>query len=970
MAVSSHSRRSPLVGRREELASLLAALDDLRSPGARWVAVSGEPGTGKTRLLRELAAHAQSRGHVVLRGRGAELERSLPFGIWVDALDDEAAALGHERLEVLVGDCAGELARVLPSAGDGSPEPGGLQDERFRAYRAVRALLRELAARRPVVIVLDDMHWADGASLELLTYLLRRPPQGRILIAVGYRAGRLPRELPMGLEAAARDALVTEVRLGPLSRDDADTLVGPELPAHVREHLYAQSGGNPFYLQELAHASGTATPEISGGAVLGGVPAAVRVALEQEIGELGELARRLAWGAAVAGDPFDFELAAASAEVAEADALDAIDELLSKDILRVTDVPRRYAFRHPIVRRAVYEAAGEGWRLRAHARAAALLRSRPSAFASYTHHVERSARAGDVDAAAVLERAAREASARAPAVAARWLSAALRLLPEAPEQDGRRLGLLVALATAQASTGQLEEAIATLKAAIDRVPPSLPVVRVRLIAAVASCENPLGRHADAHARLLCAFDELPERDSSTAAALQVELAADALYDSDFVAMRRWAEAGAITARALDDRGLRAVATALLCFAEYGLGHAEAAERARVEAAAELDALPDEQLAARLDAPNYLGFAEFFCQRYADAERHLRRGIAVSRAVGQGQFVVQMLVGSAHALARLGRLREALVAADTAAEAARLSGHRQLIGFALVAESWTAAELGDVRHARAAAEEAIALLEGLDPSVLTNATHAHLGVVWLEIGEPDRCVDELRAVGLPDFPQIEPGRRGWLYAVLARAELARGDREAAAGWVQRSELTAQGLQLPLVDTWALHARALLVLAEGDGERAAELALRGAERALTVHAPIPAALCRSLAGRALALAGRREQGIRLLRDAERDLAACSAERHRDEAARELRRLGQKVVARQRRSGSGDGVEALSGREREIAERVALGRTNREIAGELFLSEKTVEGYLTSIFGKLGVSARAAVAEAVGRSHTPAG
>jgi DNA-binding NarL/FixJ family response regulator len=125
---------------------------------------------------------------------------------------------------------------------------------------------------------------------------------------------------------------------------------------------------------------------------------------------------------------------------------------------------------------------------------------------------------------------------------------------------------------------------------------------------------------------------------------------------------------------------------------------------------------------------------------------------------------------------------------------------------------------------------------------------------------------------------------------------------------------------------------------------------------------------LAGIALARAGKREQGIKLLRTAEDELAACGASRYRDEAARELRRLGHRVVARQRRGGPGDGLDALSGREREIAERVALGRTNREIAGDLFLSEKTVEGHLTSIFAKLGVSARAAVAELVGRSHTP--
>ena len=128
----------------------------------------------------------------------------------------------------------------------------------------------------------------------------------------------------------------------------------------------------------------------------------------------------------------------------------------------------------------------------------------------------------------------------------------------------------------------------------------------------------------------------------------------------------------------------------------------------------------------------------------------------------------MMVGLAHALETRGRLAEAAETADAAVEAARLAGNRQLIGWALVADAWTAAALGDVERARLAADEAIALLDGLDESVLTRATHAHLGVMWLDIGEVDRCLDQLRAVGLPDFPLIEPGRRAWLYATLSRA----------------------------------------------------------------------------------------------------------------------------------------------------------------------------------------------------------
>ena len=117
-------------------------------------------------------------------------------------------------------------------------------------------------------------------------------------------------------------------------------------------------------------------------------------------------------------------------------------------------------------------------------------------------------------------------------------------------------------------------------------------------------------------------------------------------------------------------------------------------------------------------------------------------------------------------------------------------------------------------------------------------------------------------------------------------------------------------------------------------------------------------------------RARQGRAGAHRAEAELAACEASRFRDEAARELRRLGRRVSARQRRPAPGQALEALTGRELEIVERVALGRTNREIAGELFLSQKTVEGHLAHVFAKLGVSSRAEVAEAVGRSSSPAG
>jgi DNA-binding NarL/FixJ family response regulator len=973
-SVTTGAERGPIVGRRPELTAIGAALQQVGRRTPCFVAVSGAPGIGKTRLLDELARRGVERDWLVVTGRGSELEREMPFGVWVDALDDHAAQLGPDRVRRLLGDRVGELSRVLPSLGgmSGAPAPA-LPDERYRAHRAVRALLERLAEARPVMVLLDDLHWADSASLELLVHLLRRPPRAALLIALAHRAGRLPPATLGALEAADRDGLVVDVRLAPLSAADAGQLLGDGVAAGVRAELYRLSGGNPFYLQELARHGGAAThvssrpPEAS--EAVAGVPPAVAAALGQEIAALAPAARRLAQGAALAGDPVELELAVAAAELQEGVALAALDELVDAGLLRTTDVARRYRFRHPIVRRAVYEAAGEGWRLAAHARTAAALARRAGSLAARAHHVERSARPGDEDAIELLVQAGHEAAPRAPAGAARWFAAALALLPEHPDHLARRLELLVPLAGALAATGRLERALATLLDALALVPASLADLRVQLVAACAACENLLGRHAAAHARLLGALDELAEGESAAAASLHVELAADALYDTDFAAMADQAARALAMGRRLGEPGAAAVAAALLAFARYAQGRLAEAEGACTEAAAGLDALSDERLAGRIDAAYYLGFAEFFCERYEDAIRHLRRGIGLSRAAGRSQFLVPMMVGLAHALETRGHLREALETAEAAVEAARMTGNRQVASWALVSEGWTAAMVGDLTRAAAAAEEAVALLADLDESVLTLATHAHAAVVLLEAGHAERCLEEMHRSGAPDFPRIEPGRRAWLYAALARAELAHGRPGEAQSWTTRGEDIVGDLPLPLAEASVLHARALVLLEAGDGRGAAEVARLAIERAEAVGAAVQAGRARILYGRALGRAGEREAALAELGRAEAQLAGLGAYRLRDEAARELRRLGLRVTSRQRRGGPGPGVGALSGREREVAELVALGRTNREIASELFLAEKTVESHLTNVFAKLGVSSRAALAGAVGRARTGA-
>jgi predicted ATPase len=333
-----------LVGRAEELKALEEALE--RQAGA--IEVLGEPGIGKTRLLAELERMADDRGCLVLAGSASELERDLPFWVFVDALDEYVRSLPPAVLEPLDG----ELDRVL------SQSAGGLADERHRAHQAVRDLLVILAARQPLVLMLDDLHWADPGSLELLGTLLRRPPPAPVLLALAMRPRQVPEKLLPSLERANRAGTLTRIELGALSIQDAKLLHGD-----AADSVYEESGGNPFYLQQLARSLGRT----------GQVPRDVTAALAEELALLGEDARRLLQGAAVAGDPFVPELAAAAAGVGEHAALDALDELLQADLVRGTEVPRRFRFRHPLVRRAVYDGAPAGWRLGAHERAATLL---------------------------------------------------------------------------------------------------------------------------------------------------------------------------------------------------------------------------------------------------------------------------------------------------------------------------------------------------------------------------------------------------------------------------------------------------------------------------------------------------------------------------------------------------------------------------------------------------------------------
>src|ERR687897_1234436 len=194
-----------LVGRAETcgvLDDVLAGLDRGRSAA---LALVGEPGIGKTRLLTELAARADARGHLVLDGSGSELERDLPFWVFVDALDEYVQGLPPRRLDALDDEVRSELAHVFPSLAPCEAAGAAVvQHERYRTHRAVRELLERLTSTTPLVLVLDDLHWADSGSAELLGALLRRPPPAAVLVAVAVRPRQAPGRITAALERAQR----------------------------------------------------------------------------------------------------------------------------------------------------------------------------------------------------------------------------------------------------------------------------------------------------------------------------------------------------------------------------------------------------------------------------------------------------------------------------------------------------------------------------------------------------------------------------------------------------------------------------------------------------------------------------------------------------------------------------------------------------------------------------------------------
>ncbi len=935
-----------LVGRASEMQCIDRALNSARSGGSYAMAVLGEPGIGKSRVLQELSRRAEAAGFDVLVGRSAQLEREVPFGVFLDALNERSAA-------------------VFPSGCGGRVD--GFAAERFEFYRAVRAVFDQLASRRPLVLVLDDLHWADPASAELIRHLLRGFVPGMVL-AMAYRPRQTGGLLLEAVAHAARENLVEEHELAPLTITETAQALGERPDSPIVRSLYAESGGNPFYLEQLARnkrrrPADHATGDFAGYRQDAAVPLALRRMITQELSGLAPDTLRVLQAGSVAGDPFGVDLVTAIADTDNTQVLQCLGELEAADLVRRDTTPGQFRFRHPIVRRVVYDESMPGWRYGAHKQAAMILAHRGAPLAVRAHHIEHSATPGDETAAMTLAEAAATVIPRAPATAAGWLEAALRLLP-ATAQPQQRIVLLLMLARALASAGHLRECRTALEQTLHLLPADSAGDRVKIISMIAAADHGLGYADETRQLILTALDQAPAA-TADAVELQLELADNQWMCGQWEQVPVTLDQALAQAAALADPALLIAVKAAYAVCTAEQGNIPDALRLVQQVAEGLDTIDLVQTPELLGALANLALAETYLGRFTTALRHIERGIEASRATGRAHTFGRFVLAAATVRILLGRLHEARQDAETTLEAALLLNNDQLRMAAHSVRCWVETMSGDLPTALTAGRAAVRTANHTPRAQYVWLAHACYGQALIESGEFELGRQQLLSIGGPELAGMSPGARPQWLEALVIAEVATGRIDSAEAITQQMKHTAHGL--PHREASFHHAEAYIHTAQGDHRAAAASAAEARQHCETAATPIFAARARLDTGRALARTGDITGAIHEIELAHNTLQDAGSIRLADEAAKELRTLGKRVRHASLPLQS-DNPWGLTGREQSVAVRIAQGLTNREIAADLFISPKTVEKHLARIFTKLGVSTRTAVVATMKRTPRP--
>jgi class 3 adenylate cyclase len=456
----------PFVGRKSELEGLLAAWQTTLSAGMRAVLIAGEPGVGKTRLAGEWSRLAFEQGAVVLYGRCDE-DLGAPYQPFAEALRSLVPCLGASRLRKLRGSEA--LLPLVPGLTDvlpdlAAPTRADADTERYALFDAVVALLGVASADAPVVLILDDLHWAAKSTLLLLRHILRFGEHARVQIVGTYRSTDLDRAHPLAAMLADlhRDGSANRLQLSGLDEDDVTALVAEAGydDEELARALASVTGGNPFFLIEaLRHVD-----ESGGRWDPSTLPQGVREAVSRRLSRLPAETNKALAAAAVVGSRFALDLVE---RVVGEDLVDAFDEA-SKAGIVIEEPGGRYRFNHAIVRQSLLAELASVRRMRLHQRIATTLESEPGAddelLAELAHHYFECAWAGNAaKAVEYCRRAADQAMARlAYEGAADLYDRALHALEELdeklPDRDEQQAELLVARCEALLAAGDVASA--------------------------------------------------------------------------------------------------------------------------------------------------------------------------------------------------------------------------------------------------------------------------------------------------------------------------------------------------------------------------------------------------------------------------------------------------------------------------------------------------------------------------------
>ncbi|HZD01221.1 MAG TPA: AAA family ATPase [Actinomycetes bacterium] len=934
-----------LVGREAELALAAAAVRQLSEGRASALAIEGEAGIGKTRLVQSIVDDARSRDVAVFCGQAHPFERTRPFGVVAAALDLSRRSPDPRRAAIgalLAGQGAGASARAA----------GDIQ---YRIVEEIVDLVETSCAERPVLLVAEDIHWADSASLLAILSVARQLPLAALLVVVTARPSPLPAEVVRLLDDLAAGGART-LQLQPLKSDDVAVLACHVLgafPGAALTAMLAKAGGNPLWavamLRSLADEGMLRRAGDSVEAATSELPASLSDLVVRRLRHLPRATLELLQVTAVLGDAVSLRDVAAVARRPPAEVVGQLSDAFDAQLLDEAD--DRVVFRHQLVHDAIYQHMPPPARRLLHREAAVALMAAGADRLDVADHLMAGAERGDEQAVAWLRDAAREASAQAPLVTVELIRRAEALLP-----GGHRDADLVSSEVVQAllRAGKVAEASARAEAVLARqhaAEVDTPL-RLALLGALA-LQNRAAELITVAQASLAGSARLRPSD-------QVLMLAQQSWALTYTGDRRAGESAASRALVIAEHAGDAAMTvwaltALLVAVGRQGRYGEALAHARRAAALAADSHDTRSLP--LQPKLFLGLALFDCDLIGEARAAYRE--ALDDEFGSGWWLSETLMADAQVSFVIGEWEDAVPGLIAGGQAAQEKDNQLLVSQSLAYRAIIATAAGD--H-RAASELAAGIAGSLEGDQLSyNAGVLAFAVAGLKAAEGDRlgAYDLLLRCWRFDAARENRYYHRCLAPDLVRLALALGHRDVAA---EVASAVAAGVALapevPTVRSLALRCQGLV---DGEVEPMIEaVALARRAPLLVEHA----GACED-AARLLAQGGRRDEAAVLLAEALERYEQAGADAWAGRVRAQLRALGVRPGPRGSRHRPAGGWESLTATERAVSLLVTEGLTNGAVARRLYISPHTVNTHLRHVFAKLGVSNRVALAAVVHHS-----